>query len=42
MLFQISRDEAVNKIRLDTEEQLKGKFYFIFKGVERKTSLLFF
>lgn len=30
MLFQISRDEAVNKIRLDTEEQLKGKFYFHF------------
>lgn len=36
---KISRDEAVNKIRLDTEEQLKGsgvffKFKKVFKGTD--------
>lgn len=27
---QISRDEAINKVRLETEENIKGGQYFIF------------
>lgn len=39
MLFQISRDEAINKVRLDAEEELKGRSAVVFK-VYRKNFLI--